>query len=45
MKKRWQVEMIPLGMPKICKHNFFPIAKNQTIEKKYDLQIIICIDE
>ena len=29
----------------MCKHKFFPIAENQTIEKKYGLQIIICIDE
>ena len=27
-----------------CKHKFFPIVENQTIEKKYGLQIIICID-
>ena len=38
-------QLIPFGTFKEgCKHKFFPIVENQTIEKKYGLQIIICID-
>ena len=34
MKNRWEVEIVPLGMPEICKHKISQLRKIKQLKKK-----------
>ena len=33
MKNRWKVEIVPLGMPEICKHKISQLRKIKQLKK------------